>query len=124
LDKQDVAILREGIRRHADDRERARLGGDDRDADAPPRDVAAAKEVVARGALILPEPHAEPDDAAEVDDDDQPIGEVEVTVHGVPAITRKGREGGEEKGARRADTKKGRPTAALRKRKRNARLSS
>ena len=55
-------------RRHPNDGQRARLRGDDRETDAPPGNVAAAEEVVARVALVMPEPHAQADDAPEVGD--------------------------------------------------------
>ena len=41
----------------------------------------AAKKVVARVFLIVPEPHAERDDAAEVSEDDDPITDAEIIIH-------------------------------------------
>ena len=66
---------------HADDGERARLGGDDGEANAPPRNVFAAEEIVAGVALVFAEPDAEPDDAQQIGEDDQPVREVE-EIHG------------------------------------------
>src|SRR5439155_1054001 len=78
--------------RDADDGEGARLRGDDGEADAPPGRVFAAKEVVAGVALVFAEPHAKSDDAAQIAQDDQPIGKVEephaefVEVKGEPLV--------------------------------------
>ena len=97
LNEHDVGAVGDGG--DADDGECARLGGDDGDADAPPRDVAAAEEVVAGVALVFAEPDAEANDTGEVGDDDEPVGEIEVAVHaglrGVE-VKKRGREGRRE----------------------------
>jgi hypothetical protein len=54
----------------ADERQRARLGGDDRAAHRPPRHRSAAQEVVARRALEPREPRAEGGDGGEIQRDD------------------------------------------------------
>ena len=58
---------RERDRRHADERQRARLGRDDREADHPPADVARADEVVGDRVLRAAEARAERRDAGEVE---------------------------------------------------------
>ena len=55
---------------NADERERARLGGDDRAAHRPPRHGMAAQEVVAGGVLEASEPRPERGDGGEVGGDD------------------------------------------------------
>ena len=59
---------------YTDKSEGTGLGGDDREGNAPPWEVAAAQEVVARGFLAAPKPQAEGDDAGEVEGDDGPVG--------------------------------------------------
>ena len=76
LDEHEVAAI--GQARHADDGERAGLSRDDGEADAPPWDVFAAEEIIARGALVFAKPDAERDDAQQVEDDDQPVRDGEV----------------------------------------------
>ena len=79
LDEHQVSAV--GDRRHADDGQCARLGGDDRHADAPPGNVPAAKEVVAGRVLVAAEPQAEGDDPGEIADNDDPVDGAEVTAH-------------------------------------------
>src|SRR4051812_40285202 len=84
LDEHDVSAVRD--RGHANDRERAGLGGDDRHADAPPGYIAAAEKIVARIALIFSEPHPQADDPAKVHDDHDPVADTEITAHrGAPS---------------------------------------
>ena len=59
-------IHRIGERRHADQRQRARLGGDDRQADDHPRRLPRSDEVVPDRAMRFSEPAAEPGDADKV----------------------------------------------------------
>ena len=79
LDEGDVAAVGHGG--HADDGQGAGFGGDDGQADAPPGDVLAAEEVVARVVLVFAEPQPERDDAEHIEQDDDPIAGVEVAVH-------------------------------------------
>ena len=81
LDEHDVTARRERVGGDTDDGECAGFGCDDGDADAPPRDVAAAEEVVAGVALVFPKPDAEANDTGEVGEDDEPVGEIKVAVH-------------------------------------------
>ncbi len=41
----------------------------------------AAEKIIARVLLVPAEPHAQQDDAAQVTENDQPIGGVEIAVH-------------------------------------------
>src|SRR5436309_271630 len=79
LNKDDVAAVSQC--RNADDRQRARFRRDNREADAPPGCIAAAEEIVTRVTLIFAEPHPERDDAAEVDEDNDPVNGVEILIH-------------------------------------------
>ena len=83
LDEGDVAPV--GQRRHADDGERARLRRHDGQADGPPRRVAIAEKIVARVVLVFAKPHSQRNDAAEVGEDNDPVGKVEIRVHWVEA---------------------------------------
>jgi hypothetical protein len=74
LDKHHVAVLLVVSHRwHADDRQRARLSGHDRQPNSPPRNIFAPKKIIARIPLIFPEVNAEPDDANEVNENYDPI---------------------------------------------------
>jgi hypothetical protein len=55
-----------GERGHADQRQRARLSGDDREADDDPGRLARTEEVILDAPVSLAEPHAERGDAGEV----------------------------------------------------------
>jgi hypothetical protein len=54
----------------ADDSQGAGLGGDDGEADGPPRGCAAAQEVVAETFLAVAEARPEPGDAGQICEDD------------------------------------------------------
>ncbi len=79
LEKRQVAVDGVGHGGHADDGQRAGFRGDDGQADAPPRDVLAAEEIVARVVLVAPEPGSQGDNAAEVKDNNAPIGGIQKT---------------------------------------------
>jgi len=79
LDKTDVSAV--GNAGNADDGERARLGGDDGQPDAPPRNVFAAEEVVASVVLVFAEPNSQANNAEQIQGNDRPITAAEVTVH-------------------------------------------
>ena len=68
---QEPEVAGVGRRRHADERQRARFGGDGGAADRPARDGPAGEEVVGRGAVEPAEPAAEGGDAGEIDADDE-----------------------------------------------------
>ena len=93
LEERDVAAV--GHRRHADDGQCAGLCGDDGQADAPPRNVLAAEEVVAGVVLVLPKPQPEPNDAEHIDQDDSPITRTEVAVHANKGLQLLGKAGGD-----------------------------
>src|SRR5262249_50231533 len=80
LEKCDVAPIRHGG--HADDCQGARFGCHDGQSDAPPGNVFAAEEVIARVALILAEPDSEGDDAKEIGENDEPIARAKMTANG------------------------------------------
>ena len=61
------------MRRHADERQRAGLGGDDRQADDPPRRGAAADEVVGDRRVARAELRAEDRDAGQVGREDRVV---------------------------------------------------
>jgi hypothetical protein len=68
LQERPVAAV--GGSGRADERERARLGGDDAGGDGPPGHAARGQEVVAHGAAAPPQPGAEGGDADDVSDED------------------------------------------------------
>jgi len=68
LQERHVARVRR--RGHADERERARFGRDNREADRPPRRRSIRQKVVARRLLELREPGTEERDGDEVTEDD------------------------------------------------------
>ena len=69
LQEDERAVLDVDDDRNADDRQRARLGCDDREADGPPRQVAPSQEVVGRRGLLAAGEHPERGDADEVGTD-------------------------------------------------------
>ena len=71
LQKRHVAGVRGGG--NADEGQRARLGGDDREADGPPGHAAVGQEVVARRLLEPREPGSEGGDGGEVAADDEVV---------------------------------------------------
>ena len=72
LEEREVAGVRR--RRHTDERQRARLGRDDREADRPPGRGPVRQEIVARRLLEPREPRAEERDRDEVRRDDEVVG--------------------------------------------------
>ena len=73
LNEAEIASLREQHGGHTDESKRAGLRGHDGKGHAPPRQIASAEEVVARGFLPAPEPHAQGDDARKIARDNPPI---------------------------------------------------
>src|ERR1051325_4318008 len=71
LDESDIAAI--GDCRHTDDREGARLSCHNRKANAPPRNIFAAEEVVSRVLLVFAKPDTQPDDPEQVNIDDYPV---------------------------------------------------
>ena len=73
LDKAEIAILGKEHRRHADKGKRASLGGHDGESHTPPRQIASAEKVVARGFLAATEPDPQGNDAGQITRDHCPI---------------------------------------------------
>ena len=71
LDEHQITAIRH--RGHADESQRAGLGGHDGKRHRPPRQLASAEKIIARGFLAAPQPNAQRDDADEVNNDDRPI---------------------------------------------------
>ena len=70
---QERHVAGVGLRRNADERQRAGFGGDDREADRPPRHAAIGQEIIARGLLVAREPRPEGRDGEQVDADDEVV---------------------------------------------------
>ena len=75
-----------GAGRHADEAQRAGLGGDDGEADRPPRHRTAGQEVVAGGLLESREPGTEGGDGEQVGGDDCVVDPGEDHAEGVATV--------------------------------------
>jgi len=83
LEEEEVAVAGiVGDARHAEERDRAGFGGDDRQEHGPPCQVPAGQEIVGQVALAPSQPDAQGDDAQQVGDEDRGVHLADRRLHG------------------------------------------